>query len=47
MIIKEGLKYTLPGYNRIKKGVNDVYYKYYSNQDETKYGVVAIKLMLY
>jgi len=46
MIKKEGLKNTLPGYKRIDKGVNEVYYKFYSKQDEKKYGVVAIKLML-
>lgn len=30
---KEGLKNTLPGYKRVDKGVNEVYYKYYNKQD--------------
>lgn len=46
MIKNEGLKNTLPGYKRVDKGVNEVYYKYYTKQDEEKYGVIAIKLFL-
>ncbi len=38
---KESLKKCLPGIRTIKEGV-DVYRKYYSQQDEKNYGIVAI-----
>lgn len=38
---KETLKNCLPGTKSIKEGVN-IYRKYYSQQDEKNYGVVAI-----
>ena len=38
---KETLKSCLPGTKTIKEGV-DVYRKYYSQQDEKNYGIVAI-----
>ena len=43
----ERLKNTLPlnTINTIKQGV-DVYYQYYSKNDESKYGVFAIRLKL-
>ena len=41
----EGLKNCLPGVDNIKEGVS-IYYKYYTKEDEAKYGVVAIKLKL-
>ncbi len=39
----EGLENCLPGITNIKDGEN-VYYKYYTVDDERKYGVLAIKL---
>lgn len=39
------LKACLPGITTLKAGV-DVYYRYYSKQDEKKYGIVAIKLQV-
>lgn len=40
---KETLEKCLPSFNSIDKGT-DVYYKYYTKQDEQQYGVVAIHL---
>jgi len=40
---KETLEKCLPSFNSINDGV-DVYYKYFTKQDEEKYGVVAIHL---
>ena len=39
----EGLSNCLPGIDTIEDGVK-VYYKYYTLEDEAKYGVLAIKL---
>ena len=39
----EGLSNCLPGIDTIEDGVK-VYYKYYTPEDEAKYGVLAIKL---
>ena len=46
MIRAERLMHTLPERNirTIQQGVDDVYYKYYSPEDEKKYGVVAIQI---
>ena len=46
MIETEGLNKVLP-YHKIKtvkQGINDVYYKFYSKEDESKYGVTAIEV---
>ena len=45
-ITTERLKNTLPDPNvkTIKQGVEDVYLKFYTKQDEKKYGVLAIRL---
>jgi ASC-1-like (ASCH) protein len=43
MIIKEGIKNVIPNANSLKGAVN-VYYKFYSKEDENLFGVVAIKL---
>lgn len=42
---KERLKKCLPGYTKIKDGL-EVYYKYFSKEDEMKYKVKAFKLEL-
>ena len=42
---KETLKKSLPGYNKIKDGV-EIYYKYFSKEDEKKYKVKAFHLEL-
>ena len=39
----EGLDKCLPAISSIKDGLS-VYYKYYSEEDENKYGVIAIRL---
>ncbi len=39
----EGIEKCLPGINDIDNGLS-VYYKYYTKEDEQKYGVVAIQL---
>jgi ASC-1-like (ASCH) protein len=46
MIRGERLKNTLPlsSIRTIKQGVEEVYYKYYTPEDERKYGIVAIQL---
>ena len=41
----EGLNKCLPGINDMDTGLS-VYYKYYTKEDEQKYGVIAIKLEL-
>jgi ASC-1-like (ASCH) protein len=40
---KEGIENCLPGINNIKDGL-DVYYKYYKKEDESEFGVTAIKV---
>jgi ASC-1-like (ASCH) protein len=42
---KEKLENCLPGFDSINDGV-DVYYKYYSKEDEHKYKVVAIRMKI-
>ena len=37
------LKKTLPGISNIKEGLN-IYYKYYSKEDEKKYKIIAIDI---
>jgi len=37
MLIKEGIENVLPPYDDINTGVNEVYYKYYSPEDEKRY----------
>lgn len=37
------LKKTLPGVSNIKEGL-DIYYKYYSKEDEKKYKIIAIDI---
>jgi ASC-1-like (ASCH) protein len=47
-LINEGLKRTLPGMNRdstIKDGTN-IYYKYYTKEQEKKFGVLAIYIKI-
>ena len=44
-LTQEGLANTLPGVKTIKDGV-DTYHKFYSVEDENKYGVLAIHLLL-
>ena len=39
------LKKTLPGINNVKEGL-DIYYKYYSKDDEEKYKIIAIDIKL-
>lgn len=39
----ERLKNTLPGINRINNGLK-IYYKYYTKEDEKKYGILGIKI---
>ncbi|OGH71761.1 MAG: hypothetical protein A2921_02895 [Candidatus Magasanikbacteria bacterium RIFCSPLOWO2_01_FULL_43_20b] len=43
MIMVEGVNNVLPDKNNIDEAV-DVYYRFYSKQDETAYGVVGIIL---
>ena len=42
---KETLKKCLPGYTRVSDGIN-LYYKYFSRDDEKKYNVKAYTLEL-
>jgi ASC-1-like (ASCH) protein len=44
-LLEEGLSKCLPTIDDIDDGVN-VYYQYYTKEDEKKYGVVAIELKL-
>jgi ASC-1-like (ASCH) protein len=43
-LTKEKLKYCLPSISSIKDGVN-VYYKYYTPENESKFGIAAIHLL--
>lgn len=43
MIVKEGLENVIPDKKSIKDAVN-VYYKFYTKQQEQEYGVVAIQI---
>ena len=43
MLIFEGLKNVLPGVQTLEEGEN-IYYQFYTKEDEQKYGVVAICL---
>jgi ASC-1-like (ASCH) protein len=45
MLEKEGLKNVLPGIETIDEAIN-IYNKFYSAEDEMKYGIVAIHLEL-
>lgn len=45
MLEREGLKNVLPGIKSIEEGVK-IYNKFYSKEDEIKYGVLAIHLEL-
>ena len=45
MLLSEGVNRVLPSISDVDEGVN-VYYKYYSREDEERYGVVAIGLGL-
>lgn len=42
-LINEGLYKCLPGIDSIAEGIN-VYHKYYSESDESQYGIVAIQI---
>ena len=42
---KEGLQKCLPGIPSLSHGLS-VYFKYYSKEDEKKYGVIALQLEL-
>ena len=42
---KEGLEKCLPGIDTIKDGEN-VYYKYYSKENEEEFGILAIRLQI-
>lgn len=44
MIEDNGIKNVLPGYTNIKEGVEKVYYKFYTPEDEKTYGVVGIEI---
>jgi ASC-1-like (ASCH) protein len=44
MIEVEGLETVLPGIKTIDKGVKNIYRKFYSEEKEDKYGVLAIKV---
>ena len=46
MLIFEGIKNVIPDKQSLKDAVN-VYYNFYSIEDEKKYGVVAIKIKKY
>ena len=43
MLEKEGIERVLPGFSDIANGIN-LYRKYYSEQDEEKFNVIAIKM---
>ena len=43
MLIFEGIKNAIPDKKNLKDAVN-VYRKFYSIEDEKKYGVVAVKV---
>lgn len=45
MLTEEGLENVLPGIQSIQEGC-DVYHKFYSREDEQKYGVVALHVQL-
>lgn len=40
-LTKEGAQFCLPGIENVKEGM-DIYYNYYSLENEKKYGVVAL-----
>ena len=44
-LIGETLKKCIPGIETIEQGIN-IYYKYYTKEDENKYKIVAICLKL-
>ena len=41
----EGLKRTLPDIKTIEDGIA-IYHKYYTKEDETKYGILAIYIKI-
>lgn len=43
-LFSENLEECLPGVKSVAEGVNDVYYKYYLEEEEKKYGVLCIEL---
>ena len=45
-LVMEGLKRTLPGIKSINDGVN-IYYSFYSKEQENMYGVLAIEIKTY
>jgi len=45
MLIFEGLRHVLPNVENLAAGVK-IYHKFYTYDDENKYGVIAIKLKL-
>ncbi|CCB85369.1 ASCH domain-containing protein [Parachlamydia acanthamoebae] len=45
MLFHEGLKNVLPGCASLDEGEN-IYYRFYSREDEKKFGVIAVKLKL-
>lgn len=45
MLIKEGVENTIPGAKDLNEAIN-VYYKFYSKEDEKKFGVVGILIKL-
>ena len=44
-LTQEGLKRTLPSIKTIQEGVN-IYYKFYTKENEKKYGILAIYIKL-
>lgn len=46
MLMTEGVKNTIPDKDTIPEAV-DVYYKFYSKENEQKFGVVAIKFKMF
>ena len=44
-LVNETLEKCLPGINKIDNGVQ-IYYKYYSKEDELKYNIIAIRFRI-
>ena len=44
-LTQEGLKRTLPSIKTLDEGVN-IYYQYYTKENEDKYGILAIYIKL-
>jgi len=46
MMSKEGVEKVLPDYDNVQEGVEEVYYKFYSQEKEKEFWVSAIEVQL-